>query len=75
MLYLENSLPVLPSEVTTRGPNWGLPANTCASNCLAASVFAVHVAPVLDLPEGMDLDQRATSSEPSSLPADGNVPN
>ena len=58
-----------PPYVTTRGPNRALPANTCTSDYLAASVFAVPVAPFLPAPtEGTDPGRRAISSEPYSVP-------
>ena len=63
-----------PPYVTPRGPNWALPANACTSDYLAASVFAVPVAPLPGSTEGTEPARRATSSEPSPSPTNGDAP-
>ena len=60
--------------VTSPGPSCALPANTCTSNYLAASVLTVPVAPLPVTTEGMDPGRRATSSEPSPSPTDDDAP-
>ena len=70
--------PCSPSRRLARSQlNWALSANmyVCASDSLAAAVFAVPDVPLPASTEGMDLSQCATSSSPSPLPTDGNAPN
>ena len=59
---------------SSRGSNWDFPANTCACDSLAASVFAVPVAPLPASAEGTDFGHRATSSDPFPPQTDGNAP-
>ena len=52
-----------PLHVALRSLNWVFPVNACASDSLAASVFAVPVAPLSTFTDGTDFGQHAISSE------------
>ena len=54
------------SHVASRGPNMVFPVRACASDSLAASSFAVPVAPLSTSADGTDLGLHAASSELSS---------
>ena len=72
LLYVLTTLtPITPqSQVQSRSSC----QYTCASDYLAASVFAVPVAPLPAPTEDTGLGQRATSSEPPPSPTNGNAP-
>ena len=73
MLQLENSLPVPPFTSLREVPTGVfLPKHVPAISCRFR--VRIPVAPLSASTEGTDLGQRATSSEPSLPPTDGNAP-